>query len=228
MGGGAASGQYFTGSFINCLVTGNEAMDYGGGIYCNYQSAATLVNCTVSDNAALLGGGGLWVDDMDADAFAVNSIVWGNHPIENPRARFAWSDVEGGSAGIGVIAATPEFVHPWDGVLGDYHLLPGSPCIDSGSNEAAAEIPLDMDGNVRIWDGDDVPGAVVDMGAYEFGSELPPVPGDTDGNGVVNGLDLFFFSQWWQQAENETNFRCDCVDDEVIDEYDLHRLMMDW
>jgi hypothetical protein len=61
--------------------------------------------------------------------------------------------------GIGNIAANPQFAG-----TGDYHLLSGSPCINSGTNLPWMLTALDLDGNPRI-----LPvGGVVDMGCYEF------------------------------------------------------------
>jgi hypothetical protein len=70
---------------------------------------------------------------------------------------------------------------------GDYHLLPGSPCIDAGDNTAVPAdstdldgdgdttepIPLDLAGNQRFVDQPDVPDTgngtapIIDMGAFE-------------------------------------------------------------
>jgi predicted outer membrane repeat protein len=48
-------------------------------------------------------------------------------------------------------------------IEGDYHLLPGSPCIDTGDpNYAAGPNETDLDGNPRVI------GGRIDMGAYEF------------------------------------------------------------
>ena len=53
---------------------------------------------------------------------------------------------------------TPNFVDVYDG---DYHLNPGSVCIDKGNTSFAAGIPLDLDGNQRVQ------GVAPDLGAYE-------------------------------------------------------------
>jgi len=51
----------------------------------------------------------------------------------------------------------------------DFHLeYYDSPCIDVGNNNAPALPLLDFDGDDRIIDGDEIPGAVVDIGADEF------------------------------------------------------------
>jgi len=118
--------------------------------------------------------------------------------VSNERATIEW--------GAGNIDADPRFVRPgrWDDagtpedasddiyVPGDYRLLPGSPCIDAGTNDVdnpdTTDVetlpPTDLAGVKRIIDGDFSGTATVDIGAYEF------LPGDADGDGRVNLLDM--------------------------------------
>ena len=115
-----------------------------------------------------------------------------------PGATLSW--------GPGNIDADPRFVRPgrWDDagtpddtsddvyVPGDYRLLPGSPCIDAGTNDIdnpdTAQVETlpatDLAGVKRIVDGDFSGAATVDIGAYEF------LPGDADGDGRVSVLDF--------------------------------------
>ena len=66
----------------------------------------------------------------------------------------------------------PRFVDPRSTseaptTAGDYRLLPDSPFIDAGSN-AASTSTLDLDGNVRVQDGNNDGTATIDVGSYEF------------------------------------------------------------
>ena len=55
----------------------------------------------------------------------------------------------------------------------DGHLLPGSPCIDAGTNTPEEGLSAtDLDGNPRVIDGDSDGFATVDMGAFEFDSAV--------------------------------------------------------
>lgn len=94
----------------------------------------------------------------------------------NLSANNAWapggSGYGGGCAGAagtaGNISADPQFVNPGGG---DYHLLPSSPSIDAGRNDAPDLPPTDLDGNPRII------GARVDQGVYERAAgPVPPPP----------------------------------------------------
>jgi hypothetical protein len=57
---------------------------------------------------------------------------------------------------------------------GNFHLLPGSPCIDAGTNVPGFMPGTDFDGQPRIQPGASNGVAVVDIGAYEFNFSNPP------------------------------------------------------
>ncbi|MEL6312032.1 MAG: choice-of-anchor Q domain-containing protein, partial [Pseudomonadota bacterium] len=52
--------------------------------------------------------------------------------------------------------------------FGDLRLLPNSPAIDAGRNDAVLPGDTDLDGNPRLADDPGIPGNRVDLGAYEF------------------------------------------------------------
>ena len=69
-----------------------------------------------------------------------------------------YCDIQGGYGGTGNIDADPFFVNP---SASDYHLQPGSPCIDIGDNAAPSLPTTDFEGDPRIL------GGIVDMGVDE-------------------------------------------------------------
>ena len=160
------------GMISNCLISGNAAVDLGGGAYagtvnnCTINgntaysgggtSGGTVNNCTISGNAAKQRGGGVYYGTV------INSIVWENtaptsNNMFNSSAAYTCSDPR--PAGIWNICADPLFVNT---NAGNYRLQEGSPCINAGTNLPWMVGATDLDGNPRIIDGR------VDMGAYEF------------------------------------------------------------
>jgi len=200
---------------INSTLSGNIAFDNGGGIHCssyyNTLSRPTLTNCTITGNSAASRGGGICRGRSILTI--TNCIIWDNSgseiygfPLTN------YCDIKGGQwhpDSIGNIDDNPYFVDPgywadacdpniivepndpnavW--IEGDYHLLEGSPCIDTGDpNYVAGPNEMDLDGNTRVVDGDNDGNSVVDMGAYEY---RPPTPAELAAELLegVGGLEL--------------------------------------
>ena len=167
--GGGMYTEYGAPTLTNCVFSVNSAL-YGGGIYF-YYSPAAITNNTITGNLATgYGGGGIYCGNSSPTV--VNTILWNNSPdeiyLKGSSITVTYSDVQGSWSGFGNINADPMFVDAdgVDDVIGteddNLRLLPGSPCIDAGNNEAVpSSVILDLDGNPRIVDG------TVDMGAYE-------------------------------------------------------------
>ncbi|MCZ6811173.1 MAG: right-handed parallel beta-helix repeat-containing protein, partial [Planctomycetota bacterium] len=180
----------------NCTFSGNTAAIDGGGMH-NFNSSPAVTNCTFSCNTAPVGGG---MFNEGSSPTVSNCILWGNTAASfgGPGTpSVTYSDIEGGFAGTGNINADPMFVASG---IGDYRLMPGSPCIDAADNTAVPKgITTDLDGNPRFVDDPDTPDTgngdppVVDMGAYEF--QDTTVPADISGplgvpDGCVDAFDL--------------------------------------
>jgi hypothetical protein len=142
------------GEVNNCLIVGNRAeyrSSYGGGIS-SPDNSALIQSCTIVNNYARDEGGGV------AGGKIRNSILYNNTCLisSQPNYRggsFAYSCTHPLPSGAGNISNAP--------LMGtDYHLLPGSPCIDAGTN-AYVSWETDLSGAPRIIN------VIVDMGAYE-------------------------------------------------------------
>ena len=181
---------------VNCLFFKNKGSS-AGAVYnlgaehghCN----PTITNCTFYGNEANVGGA-IYSNATDetgnCSPVVTNCIIWGN--IANfgevfrvvygtPNISYSlvgatdcdamYSGVEGQiTCGDGIIFnQNPLFV---DAENGDLHLLSSSPVIDKGNNTAIAStgINVDLDSQTRNQNGK------VDMGAYEFGTNvyMPP------------------------------------------------------
>ncbi len=186
--GGGMSNTSSSPTLGNCTFSGNSARDGGGMLNFSY-SSPVLTNCTFSANLAGGAGGGMH-NDLSFPTLT-NCIVWGagGSPIYDDSSApvITYSDIQGGYAGTGNIDTDPLFVHNsspgadgiWgtvDDDYGDLRLQARSPCIDAGGNAAVpANISTDLAGNPRFVDvpGLHDPGAIVDIGAYEY--QYPPL-----------------------------------------------------
>ncbi len=157
----------------NCSITGNSSQNYaGGGVRC-VGTTLTINNCILWHNEGQNGpelAGTNWYTDIPP--FQVPSMV-----------SVTYCDVEGGEAAVyvedgskltwgdGNIDALPDFAF-----ADDPHLMPGSPCIDVGTNAPPGGLPgTDADGNARPLDGDGDGSLIADMGAYEFNMPVPSI-----------------------------------------------------
>jgi predicted outer membrane repeat protein len=156
---------------FNATFWGNSAGYYGGGMYNMNSSAPVLTNCTFWGNSADLYGGGALLNSSSSTAALTNCILWHDRPDEisnydgSSSAAVTYSDIEGGHAGTGNMAADPRLVDPPNA---DLHLGACSPCIDRGDNSAPELPDYDFEGDGRILDGNEDGTATVDMGADEF------------------------------------------------------------
>jgi probable HAF family extracellular repeat protein/parallel beta-helix repeat protein len=196
-GGGAGISNWHSNSILsNCVFSGNTVGekwgDAGGGMLTIAASNVVLTNCTFAVNTAPMGDAlacHFWRPENPSNIEATNCIFWdGDNGIwnnDNSEINITYSDVQGGWQGKGNIDADPCFVELgyWDPlpdynddywnryiywIEGDYHLLPGSPCIDTGDpNYVAGPNETDVDGKPRVI------GGRIDMGAYEYRPTIP-------------------------------------------------------
>jgi len=163
-------------TLTNCTITGNSASYSGGAISFWYHGTANITNCILWDNKAHYGYQ-ISLEDDSSTFLNYTDLQGGQDALY----------IEPGSAldfGIGNIDDNPGFVGPgyWDvngiWVEGDYHLLPASPCIDTGDpNYIPEPNATDLDGQPRLLDGDEDGIPIIDMGAYEY---RPPIPADVN------------------------------------------------
>ncbi len=166
-------------SFINCTVWQNPSLP-GYPIYVQYGETAavnlTVENCIFSGSASEL-----YFGDSVTLTFHHNLInVSRSNKLRYAGTAYTASTIS--SIGDGILCTSPFFVNATDGDLGNFHLKPESPAIDSGYQEP--DVPaVDLDGNGRPA------GNTVDIGCYEYGSQ--PVP-----SGVIYNIPHIAESNW--------------------------------
>jgi len=228
-GGGIDCGA-FGDSLVNNLVARNTATSNGGGISCD-TTEADFVSNTIVGNSAASAGGGLYC--RNSLVLAVNCIIWGNTASQGTQIRSTITtgdltvehcavDTAGNAVtvtgrpivwGDGIVG-DPQFVDP---AAADYHLLPGSPCIDAGRNDVPLRTELDLGGMDRLLDGNFDGTAIIDIGAYEF------LPGDANYDGKINIIDLILIrnSLGRDPTSGALTQRADINGDGMVDADDL-------
>ena len=156
-GDGGGINAYYT-TMRNCLFVRNYAR-HGGGFF-SYK-ACLAENCTIVSNTAWSLGGGIHCFDGGANHLIRNTIIVGNSAAASPNWYFNGAGAmeyvcTTPSSGTACLTDDPVFVGS-----GNYRLQDGSPCRDSGTNQAWMAGEVDLDGRARIR------GGIVDRGAYE-------------------------------------------------------------
>lgn len=187
-GGGIWMVNFAQATIVGNLVVGNAAGCGGGFFWGGSSGVTTFVNNTFADNDAPEGSAidfstaatGQVIENNVLISKAGQTTFYCRNASSTPAPVVNTSDVfsQGGLAyggtcvdqtGVrGNLSVEPLFVRgAVADVPGDYRLQPTSPLIDAGDNAAPSIPPTDLDGNVRISDGNGDGVARVDMGAYE-------------------------------------------------------------
>ncbi|MFA7159681.1 MAG: choice-of-anchor Q domain-containing protein [Kiritimatiellia bacterium] len=160
-------------TLINCLVYNNAAATYGGGIYNLYAPPPSIINCTITSNTApAVYGAGIRVRfaSQGAGLRVCNSIIYSNaynadllsdiytNFFFTNTCIFSTNDLVA-EACDGNFTNSPRFV---DFAGEDFHLAPGSPCVNAGINQDWMTNAVDLNGERRIRYG------TVDVGACEM------------------------------------------------------------
>ena len=158
-GGGVAMG--LGGRLVNSIIVGNRAGKDGGGVRANF--AGYVAHCTVVSNTAARYGGGLF----SSSSSFWNSILYFNSAPTNANVLTESSSFNNcclipGPGGSNFTNA-PTFVNF---AARDFHLAPGSSCIERGS--AVPAVNVDYDGIPRPQQATVAGSPEYDVGAYEY------------------------------------------------------------
>lgn len=240
-GGAIQVSGYCHPSIIGNLIINNTCDGTGGAIHVKYYSGATILNNTIIGNYAMSDGGAVAISDYSTGVTFKNNIIGGNYCdgdgqqiyiYSNSGVIFYNNDIEGGldniygneyvNTYIDNIDEDPYFVDP---VSGDFHLICGSPCVNTGSPDYYLP-EFDMDGNARQI------GEAVDMGAFELLTEA--IITSNPSNATVHQNEDATFSvvaefasaYLWQVSSDYGDTWVDIVEDEVYSTVDTETLTL--
>ncbi|BBO72369.1 hypothetical protein DSCA_62990 [Desulfosarcina alkanivorans] len=164
-GGAAMNVSGGTPVIVNCVFAHNTAPHgYGGAVNMHIASAAAdFINCTFTRNSAIGGGAMSIYSSSSTNHEIYNCLFWGN-TVTTSQPDIIANCGYTASYNFYATSGDPLLVDPDNG---NYHLSPGSPCIDQGTGSVTLA-NVDMDGDSRVIDGDGNGSLVVDIGADEF------------------------------------------------------------
>jgi parallel beta-helix repeat protein len=194
---------------INNTIVGNEARE-GGGIYCwagCYSCKVNIRNNIIVGNPSTEGAGGIQ-NIMSVTPLTIDyNDVWNN---TGPKGDYA-----GCTPGVHDIHTDPLFVNPQNPSFNpvyDFHLKPGSPCIDAGNPES--DYSNEPQPN----------GGRINMGAYGNTLEAeasPLAPWDVNQDGIVDISDLVIVGKHFGERPPTAGQNPDVNGDDTVDISDL-------
>jgi predicted outer membrane repeat protein len=174
----------------NCVFSGNQVSEHGGGAAYLANGAATITNCTFSGNTVERGAGGaLMLDNVALDLR--NSILAGDSAVDGKEIYVVPSgtsslkfdhSIVGAASASGPFMRLPDpgpdgYYGSADDDYGDLRPTLRSGAVDGGDNFLVPSgVITDIAGNPRFVDIFHN-GAIVDMGAYERQLPLKAIAG---------------------------------------------------
>jgi len=180
-------------NLINNVVSNNSCSSQGGGLFISAYGTINLINNTINGNSSDSEGGGLSFHPRENTTITniYNNLLWNNNAafindikiLNDYNNDYIPSTVnlfnnDFDQSSEGTYIQLPFTIDPSnldnedplfvDSANGNYHLGEGSPCINTGYNDAPELPETDIDGQPRIM------GGIVDMGAYEYTGPTAP------------------------------------------------------
>jgi hypothetical protein len=198
--------------YVNLISENNIIHDNVNGIAAHRENTTHCTVYTKFYNTVMYNNNS--VIEMDVNqVFMYNSNLWDNGISGNPVGicdslvveHSNLNSLENIPYGTDNISSNPNYISPGSG---DFHLSQGSPCIDAGSNQFVS-FETDFDDKVRIWNATDKDSAIVDIGAFEFGT---PCYADTIEKEICEGESYESYTESGVYQFKHTNVSgCDSV-----------------
>jgi hypothetical protein len=137
-----------TAALTSCTIYDNSASVSGAGIENSNAGYATIVNCTFDDNSAQTEGGAIYNTGAGSALSLANDILYADTAPSGPEifndgdyVDASYSDIDGGYGGTKNFNTTPLLASfgYYGGASPIFPLLPGSPCLNTGSSQGLTE-----------------------------------------------------------------------------------------
>ena len=214
----ALGGAAYNSTLTNCTVVNNSASGQADasifvcGAICSstakntiiYKNSASITDDRYHENHEVIGAGA-----ADSSSTLSNCLIYDN-TCNSVLGYVTYPNCASGCQITNPVVDDPLFV---DLTNGDFHLLETSPCINKGFNAYVTQM-ADLDDNQRIWD------VVVDIGAYEYGSE--PYIEETDNtSGMSDPMEKITLLYYSRIKDNDLSGDASLDDEIVLSTYEL-------
>ncbi len=197
----------------HCLIAGNAAADYGGGIYVRGQGVSTLIDCAVADNWSGGLGGGVFVN-WDGGVHVERCLVSGNAALlygggfscyANGRLLLSNSIVSGNvavtpryGAGGGLYCSRSTAALNHSTFIGNSAALGAGIACSSTDPSQKSELSV---ANCILWD----PGSIANQDGSTFQVTYSDVYGGWTGPGNLNVEPGLLAAGHWDAGPNPSN-----------------------
>jgi len=213
---------YSTASIKNSVIHQNGRDGYYGIRFYYPSSKPVVRNCTIYRNELY----GIWFYGSSGYKPDIrNCIIWHNNIDSGFEQLYGGltthyscvtdpADPNNGTCTTdenGNIDCAPKFAYPGT-IDKNLHLVTDSPCIDSGDPTKSYDNELDIDGDVRVLNGDDYSpdNGRVDMGSDEVACDDIYNPLDGNNDAIVDTKDLIVLAAAWLSDPCDDNWNPDC------------------
>ena len=223
--GGGIYVQSSSPTVANCVIIANSATSQGGGVYVE-SGNPKLINCTVSANQGYQSGGALYNVSGQVNGCMISgntAVLDGGAVWSSGALTLSWCTLEENTA-----SATG----------GAWYKSSGTAVVQScqvKNNNALTTGGLWLGGGLTTvlgstfcGNGVNITGQWVDAGANAFNVYCAPqCPGDSTGDGLINGLDLGVMLGLWGPCSGAECI-ADFTGDGVVSGNDLSFLLASW
>ena len=153
---------------VNLVTLSNDTIDVGEPKVDDHSGVAAKARAETEATASITLINSVAVEKQEVEGSASQTVTCKESVVPLQEENGPKGEIECGAGGRNVFAPPSALFASG----ADWHLLPGSVAVDTGS-EGDALTSTDLDGSPRVVDGNGDGSAVIDRGAYELPTPVP-------------------------------------------------------